>query len=303
MTGDMKMIDVVIVGGSYAGLSAAMALGRSLNEVLIIDSGRPCNRQTPFAHNLVMHDGQKPADIANAAKEQVTKYPTVNFMNDTVTAAEQVQGGFEVRTAQGEVIKARKLLFTTGVADIMPPMKGFAECWGISVLHCPYCHGYEVKNEEIGLLGNGNLGFELCKMLGNWSKSLTLFTNGQSTLTEEQVGKLQSRNVQIVEEEIDELIHNEGLLQQVVLKNGNRVPLAAIFARPDFRQHCTVPEQLGCVMTEEGYIKIDDLHKTTVDGVFAAGDNCSMLRSLAMAIAAGSKTGACISKELIAESF
>src|SRR5690606_24019090 len=133
--------DVIIIGGSYAGLSAAMALGRSRRTVLIIDEGRPCNRQTPHAHNLITHDGDAPADIARRAKEQVLAYPTVRFIRDKALSAAGADGAFDVGTASDHAYRAKKLLLATGVRDLTPPIPGFAECWGISVLHCPYCHG------------------------------------------------------------------------------------------------------------------------------------------------------------------
>lgn len=201
MTAKQKF-DVIIIGGSYAGLSAAMALGRSLRKVLIIDSGNPCNKQTPHSHNFITQDGETPAKIAEKAKVQVSKYETVNFYSGVATEGAKTQNGFEVTTQDGNKFSAKKLLFATGITDLLPTIEGFAECWGISVLHCPYCHGHEVKHQNIGLLGNGDVGFELSKLISNWTNTLTLFTNGKSTLTEEQTTKIKSHNIRLVEKEI-----------------------------------------------------------------------------------------------------
>ncbi len=133
-----KVFDVVIVGGSYAGLSAAMTLGRSLKTVLIIDSGKPCNRQTPYSHNFITQDGVKPKELFEKAKSQVLKYNTVQFLNDLVISTTKISNAFEIETKLKEKIKAKKVLFSTGVKDIMPNLKGFKESWGISILHCPY---------------------------------------------------------------------------------------------------------------------------------------------------------------------
>src|SRR5688500_3542764 len=138
---EKNSFDVIIIGGSYAGLSAAMALGRSLRNVLVIDSGNACNKQTPHSHNFITNDGNTPAEIAKKAKEQVMQYDTVKFLTGLATIARKSESGFEIETQNGEVFRSAKLLISTGISDIMPPIQGFAECWGISVLHCPYCHG------------------------------------------------------------------------------------------------------------------------------------------------------------------
>ena len=134
--------DVIIIGGSYSGLSAAMSLGRSLRQVLVIDSGLPCNKQTPHSHNFITQDGEKPAVISAKAKLQVDIYKTVQFFNGLAVKAFKKNKGFEITTESGDVFTSRKVLFATGVKDLLPEINGFAECWGISVLHCPYCHGY-----------------------------------------------------------------------------------------------------------------------------------------------------------------
>ncbi len=300
---DNNKYDVIIIGGSYAGFSAAMALGRSLRKVLIIDSGKPCNQQTPYSHNFITQDGKKPSDINSRAKKQVLKYPTVTFVEDKVIKSIKRETVFEIQTERKEVFIARKLLFTTGLKDIFPEINGFAECWGISILHCPYCHGYEVKNEKTGIIANGAIGYEFTKMISNWTKDLTVFTNGKTTLTEEQTAVLRKNNVAVVENEIDYFLHNEGKIINIVFKNGTKTPVKAIYAKPPFEQHSFLPQELGCEITEQGLIKVDAFQKSTVSGIFAAGDNSTVGRSLALAVSSGSVAGALINKELIEEDF
>ncbi|WP_449401083.1 NAD(P)/FAD-dependent oxidoreductase [Chryseobacterium wanjuense] len=182
-----KIFDVIIIGGSYAGLSAGMALGRSLRNVLIIDGGKPCNRQTPHSHNFITHDGKTPKEISDLAKEQVEKYETVHFHNGIAVKTVKTSEGFQVETENGEVFFAKKLILASGVKDVMPDIPGFSECWGISVIHCPYCHGYEVKGETTGILSNGEMLFEFSKLVYNLTKDLTLFTNGKADLSNEQI--------------------------------------------------------------------------------------------------------------------
>lgn len=295
--------DVIIIGGSFAGLSAAMALGRSHRKVLIIDSGLPCNRQTPHAHNLITHDGVKPSFIAATAKKQVLNYPSVSFEYGTATRLSGQNKAFEIETGNGMIYKTQKVLFATGVKDQMPDISGFAECWGISALHCPYCHGYEVSHQSLGILANGDMGYHMAMLIDNWTKDLSLFTNGVSQLSDEQTKKLQSKGIRIVEKLVAAFDHDKGQIKNLVFEDKTSQSLTAIFARLPFTQHCDLPQKAGCEITEGGFIKTDDFKRTSIPGIFAAGDNTSMMRSLSVAIAAGSVAGAIINGEMIEEAF
>lgn len=296
-------IDAIIVGGSYAGLAAGMALGRALRRVLIVDSGLPCNRQTPFSHNFITQDGVPPHRIAATARAQVERYTTVAFTHGTVTAVSTTADGFHVRLEDGAAYRAKKLVFATGVRDVLPPIPGFAACWGISVLHCPYCHGYEVRDEATGVLGNGERGFELARLISNWTKDLTLFTNGPSTLTEEQAGKLRAHRIRIVETAVAELEHVKGQLQRIHFADGSAAAIHALYAMPAFEQHCTLPQELGCALTDEGYLKVDAQQRTSIPGIYACGDSTLRLRTVANAVATGTTAGMMLNKDLISEAF
>ncbi len=300
---DKNQFDVIIIGGSYAGLATAMALGRALRDVLIIDNGKPCNRQTPHSHNFLTQDGKAPKEIATLAKQQVVAYDTITFFDGIATKGLKTSTGFEIQTETGNKFSATKLVFATGIKGVMPNVIGFSECWGISVLHCPYCHGYEVKNEITGILGNGEYGYEFSKLISNWTKELTLFTNGASMLTSEQKMLLEKHSIEIVEKEIKELEHQNGQLKSIIFKDGSKQIVKAIYTKLPFEQNCTVPEQLGCEITEDGYIKIDATQKTTTKDVFACGDNATRLRTVANAVAMGTFTGMMVNKELIEERF
>ncbi|WP_343618059.1 NAD(P)/FAD-dependent oxidoreductase [Flavobacterium sp.] len=300
---EKKHFEVIIVGGSYSGLSAAMSLGRSLRQVLIIDSGLPCNRQTPHSHNFITQDGEKPAVISAKAKLQVDIYKTVQFYNGLAVKALQIDKGFEIETESGDVFTSRKVLFATGVKDLFPKIDGFEDCWGISVLHCPYCHGYEVKNEKTAIIANGEMGFEYAKLISNWTKDLRLCTNGKSELTLEQTQILKNHGVLILENEIDSLEHNEGYVSNIIFKNEEKISVKAIYAKVPFEQHCSLPEELGCEINEQGYLKVDFMQKTTVPGIFGSGDATTQMRSVALAVSSGSFAGAVINKELIDEDF
>ncbi|WP_212003636.1 NAD(P)/FAD-dependent oxidoreductase [Chitinophaga sp. HK235] len=295
--------DVIIVGGSYSGLAAGMALGRALKQVLIIDSGKPCNQQTPHSHNFLTHDGNTPAEIATLARNQVQQYDTVQFFNGLAIKGVKTETGFEIAVTTGETFQTKKLIFATGIHDIMPGLQGFEACWGISVLHCPYCHGYEVRHQKTGIYGNGDSAFELAAMLYNWTKDLTLFTNGPSTLTADQIQKLEQHQIKVVEKTIVQLEHRDGYLQHILFSDGSSIPLKVLYARPAFEQHCPIPQALGCALTEEGYIQTDISHETTIRGVFACGDNTSRMRTVANAVAMGTTAGIMASKQIISEEF
>jgi thioredoxin reductase len=302
MTGS-KHFDVIIIGGSYAGLSAAMALGRALRHVLIIDSGTPCNRQTPYSHNFITQDGEDPRAIAEKARTQVLNYRTVKILNDRAVGGSGSDNGFTITTQSDNAFTAKKLIFATGIRDILPDIRGFAECWGISAIHCPYCHGYEVRNERTGILANGDVAFHYAQLIRNWTKELTIFTNGASTLTEAQAARISEHQIPIIEKEIAYLEHENGKLRQVVFKDSSTFELKAVYSRPAFEQHCRIPENLGCELTEQGHLKVDMFHETTVRNIFACGDNASPMRSVAYAVATGNLAGAMVNHRLTEEEF
>jgi thioredoxin reductase len=295
--------DVIIVGGSYSGLSAAMALGRSLRDVLVIDSNNPCNQQTPHSHNFLTQDGEAPAAIAERAKSQVLNYPTVTLMQGKAIKATKHDQGFVVQLETEETVTGSKLLLATGITDMLPQIPGLSSCWGISVLHCPYCHGYEVVGKEWGILADGEAAYHFCMILSNWTKKLVLFTNGPCNLTEEQKQKLKQKGIKILESTLQLIEHTNGQIEQLHFEDGNSYPLTVLYLKAPFKQKSEIPEQLGCELTEQGHLKTDDMQRTTVAGMYAAGDNSNMLRSVSMAVASGTKAGAVINMDLVTESF
>lgn len=295
--------EVIIIGGSYAGLSAAMALGRALREVLIIDSGKPCNRQTPHSHNFITQDGEVPAVIAAKAREQVLAYPTVAFTEGIAATVVKTDSGFTVTLKDGIEYQAKKVLFATGIKDIMPEIEGFAECWGISVIHCPYCHGYEVRRQKTAIFANGDAAYHYAVLLSQWTKELTIFTNVTSEFTTEQRKKLKEHSIEIIKAPITKLVHDKGRLQQINLADGTSHNYTAMYHRAEYKQHCDIPEQLGCTINEMGFIQTDMMQKTTIAGIFAAGDCTTPMRSVSTAVAQGTMAGAAINAELCQENF
>jgi len=300
---ESKNFEVIIIGGSYAGLSAAMALGRSLRKVLIIDSGQPCNRQTPHSHNFITQDGEKPSVIAEKAKEQVLKYKTIKWLNGLAVSTKKTQNGFSISTNTKGEFTAKKLILATGIKDIMPNIKGFSESWGISIVHCPYCHGYEFRNKKTAIFANGERAFHLASLVNNLTDNLTILTSAKAEFNAEQIAKLHKHNIKIVETEIAEIEHKKGQIKNVIFNNGSHMALEALYTSLPFTQNSDIPLSLGCEMTELGHIKVDLFQKTSIQNLYACGDNTSMMRSVANAVYSGNLCGAIVNKELIEEQF
>ncbi|MEO1448385.1 MAG: NAD(P)/FAD-dependent oxidoreductase [Bacteroidota bacterium] len=288
--------EVIIIGGSYAGLSAALTLGRSLRRVLVIDEGLPCNRQTPHSHNFLTQDHVAPAEIARKAREQVQAYPTVNFLADRVTEAKGNDGQFVLRTRTGQSSSAHKLIFGTGVKDILPEIEGFAACWGITAIHCPYCHGYEVKGVPTGILASGEMAIEYATLIKHWTNEVTVFSQGSLDTDKD---RLEAIGVRLETGPIQQILHDSGHMHEVILENGRKISLQAMYHRPAYTQHCSLPEEMGCELTEQGHLKVDMFKQTTIPGIYAVGDATTPMRAVSSAVASGTMAGAGVNRELI----
>ncbi|GAA3945397.1 NAD(P)/FAD-dependent oxidoreductase [Hymenobacter algoricola] len=293
-------VEFIIVGGSYAGLSAAMALGRARCRVVVLDAGEPRNRTTPHAHNLLLHDGDAPAELAARARQQVAAYPTVQLLPARATGAEQLADGtFRVTTAAHGAFAAPTLLLATGMRDELPPLPGFADCWGTSIIHCPYCHGYEVADQPTGLWMNGEMVAHMVAMLLNWTRELTVFTNGPATFGADVRALLARHGVGLEETPVDALLHTGAQLNGLGLADGRARPLRVLYAKVPWHQGSELPAQLGCALDDMGLLRVDEQNQTTVPGVYALGDNCTMMHQLANAIGVGNRVGGTLSRNLI----
>lgn len=295
--------DAIIIGGSYAGLSAAMALGRSLRNVLVIDSGKPCNATTPYSHNFLTQDGVAPGLISEVARRQVEHYDTVHFVNDLAVKGNQNDNGFEITLQSGATVAGSKLIFATGIKDLLPEIPGFSDCWGISVIHCPYCHGYEFRQQKTAILANGDRAFHLSMLVNNLTKELTVLTNEQADFTPEQREALTKHGINIIEQEIREIVHDAGNIRNVRFANNEELVLDAMYAAVPFEQSTSIPMSLGCQLDESGYLITDPFQKTGVPGIFACGDNTVRMRSVANAVSSGNTAGAVVNMELTLERF
>lgn len=296
---DSISYDVIIVGGSYSGLSAAMALGRALKDVLIIDNNNPCNKQTPLSHNFLTNDGVAPEELQNKAKQQLHNYASVRFIMANAVTGKINGKKFEIQVESGELFIGKYLIFATGIKDLLPSISGLSECWGISVLHCPFCHGYEVRNEKTGILINDKADTDFIRLISNWTKDLIVFTNGNDSLSITQQKALENEKISVSDKEIKHLEHQNGLLQKIHFTDNTAMPIKVLYAPSPFEQKCDIPMTLGCELNDEGYLKTDSTYETSVQGIFAIGDNASKMRTVANAVSMGNTAGIILSKKLI----
>ncbi|QOU07726.1 NAD(P)/FAD-dependent oxidoreductase [Pseudomonas fluorescens] len=283
------MHDVIIVGGSYAGLSAGLQLARARRKVLVIDAGLRRNRFAATSHGFLGQDGQAPGIIAAEGRSQLMEYPTVTWVQDSVVQAGAEQSGFSVRTQCNGQFQAKRLILATGVVDELPGIDGLQERWGKRVFHCPYCHGYELGQGRIGVLATSPLAMHHALMLPDWG-STTLFTNGVFTPNAEQQAQLDRRGVSVESAAVTRI---SGERADLELADGRIVQLDGVFTMSRTRLS-PLAEQLGCGRVDGPtgpYLHTDETRQTSVAGVFACGDASLAAGSVALAVAEGVRAG------------
>ncbi|MBC8999567.1 NAD(P)/FAD-dependent oxidoreductase [Pseudomonas sp. N40(2020)] len=290
--------EVIIVGGSYAGLSAGLQLARARRKVLVLDSGLRRNRFAETSHGFLGQDGRAPGDIAQDARKQLLAYPSVQWLADTALEARQTDQGFQVRTTTGQQASARRLIIASGVIDELPAIEGLQERWGKSVFHCPYCHGYELNQGAIGVLATSPLSIHHALLLPDWGQT-TFFTNGVFEPDAEQLAELDRRGVTLESQTVS---HISGKRADVVLSDGRVISVAGLFAMPRTRMASPLAEQLGCVF-EDGpmgpFIQTDAMQQTSIPGVFACGDAALAAGSVAVSVGDGARAGAGTHRSLV----
>ena len=296
--------DVIIVGGSHAGLSAAMALGRLRRKALVLDYSLPRNRFSSHAHNLVGLDGIDPNQWRAQARRDLTRYPTVEFESDRLTAIQPAEGGFQGTSKSGATFRTRKVVLAYGIQDVLPEIPGFAELWGTGVYHCPYCHGFEVQNQILAVMGDEALLKHMVPMLLGLSSRVVALSNGLS-LTPETRNSFQQVSVEFHRESVEQLNYDDQGLQSINLAGAGPIPVNALFygRMAPLTLASDIHEQLGCKQDDMGRLLINPLGETSVAGVFAAGDIASMQQSVAGAVASGQMAGSGAVHQLLQEDF
>jgi len=302
--------DVVVVGGGAAGLSAALTLGRSRRSVLVIDAGAPRNAPAGHIHNYLAREGATPGDLLADGRAEVTGYGGQVVTGDVTSAEPGDDGvGFRVTMADGSSVAASRLLVTTGLVDELPDVAGLAQQWGGDVLHCPYCHGWEVRDQALGILGTGPFAAHQALLFRQWSADITLFLHTAPALTDEQWDQLAARGIRVVDGEVTALETTDGRLSGVRLRSGELFARQAVVVAPRFTARANVLASLGLQPTPMemdghvigSYIAADPTGATAVPGVWVAGNVTDLRAGVINAAAAGMNVAAAINADLIAQ--
>lgn len=295
------MHDVIVIGGSFAGQSAAMQLARARMNVLLIDAGAPRNRFAEASHGFLGQDGRAPSAIMREAASQLLRYPTAQVLQGEAQDVSLDADRFIVQLADGAEYQAKRLVLATGVSDTLPNIPGMAERWGETVLHCPYCHGYEVRDHRLGIIATNPMSAHQAALIPDWGLA-TYFTQGIYEPDPEQAILLAMRGVVIERVPVISLIGDAPGLDAVELADGRSIEVAAVFTAPKTRPTSPIAEHLGCLL-EEGptgpFVKVDAWGATSVSGVYAAGDATSPMHNATVASASGVLAGIAAHQSLV----
>lgn len=290
--------DVIVIGGSFAGMSASLQLARARQHVLVLDGSLPRNRFAKASHGFLGQDGRAPNDILADARAQLMKYPTLCWKNDLAIAARRRGRLLEVDTQEGLKLSARALILATGVTDTLPDIPGIAERWGGSVFHCPYCHGYELNQQPVGVLASSALAMHQALMLPDWGPT-TLFLNNAFDPDETRLSQLARRNVTLERTPVRKITGDNAT---VVLEDGREINLAGLLIQTRTDVTSPLPRQLGCTFADGpigAFIQTDAMMETSVPGVFACGDNMLGAGSVGLAVGNGVRAGTAAHHSLI----
>ncbi|MDO9433399.1 MAG: NAD(P)/FAD-dependent oxidoreductase [Phenylobacterium sp.] len=296
----MDQYEVIVVGGSFAGLSAAMQLARARRRLLVVDAGRPRNRFAPTSHGFLGQDGVPPADIMREGLTQLSRYPTVDFIHAEAASAGREDDGLVLALSDGAEVRTRKLILATGVKDALP-LDSMVPRWGVSVLHCPYCHGYEVRDRRFAVIANAPGAAHQAVILPDWGPT-TFYTQGVFEPSGEEAGLLAARGVGIERTPVTELLGEGSEIRALRLADGREVSAEVVFTAPSTRMASPLAEQLGCAFADGmtgPYIEVDSMQQTSAPGVFAAGDAATSMYNATLASAAGVMAGVAAHRALV----
>ncbi len=294
----METYDAIIVGGGPAGLSAALVLGRCRRRVLVCDAGHPRNEPSGGVHGYFTRDCIQPAELLRIGREQLEPYGVV-FRRTTVTEIAPYNGGFRICLEGGEELECRKVLIATGVRDRLPDIEGLKEMFGKSVHHCPYCDGWEWRDQPVAVYAPRQSGFGMSLALRTtWTDDVALLTDGPSRLSRDQRDELRRFDIALREERVARLEGSDGVLERVVFRKGEPLERRAIFLNTGFDQQCNLGRGLGCLFTPKGVLQADKHEQTNIPGVYVAGDASRDVQMVIIAAAEGVKAAKAINEDL-----
>jgi thioredoxin reductase len=291
---DKEPYDVVVVGGGAAGLSAALVLGRARRRVVVVDGGEPRNAPAAHMHGFLSRDGMSPADLLAVGRGEAAAYG-VEFISGHVVS---IEPGFSINLADSKAQHARRVLIATGAIDELPSIPGLRERWGKDFLHCPYCHGWEVRDQPLGVLGTSIGSVEHAQLIRQWSDDMIFFAHTHS-LTEAEREQLEARGIRVVDGEVRGLLVEDDRLKGVMLADGRTVDRAALFIRPEIRPRLDgLLEHLGCDVDDLGFVRVDNSGQTSVPGVWAAGNAANPRAQVITAAGEGSAAAISLNADL-----
>ncbi|HEX7880532.1 MAG TPA: NAD(P)/FAD-dependent oxidoreductase [Candidatus Eisenbacteria bacterium] len=292
--------DVIIVGAGTAGLSAALILGRARRRVRLLDWGSPRNAPARTSNGVFTRDGTPPDELARLACAQLAPYETVSVTRVPALGARELDGGFEVNLEGGQVITCRKLLLAHGVVDEMPAIPGVPELWGSAVFHCPYCDGWEVRDQPLAFHpnGDGEAALNMARLLLCWSRDLVLCTNGQTLLSKDDRRMLERWGVGVREEPMVRIEACDTEAAQIVFQGGGALARRALVLHPHQHLACDMALTLGCTLDDKGLLSVDPRGETAVPGVYAAGDIITGIQMVIRAAASGATAAVGINNAL-----
>lgn len=300
--------DCVIVGGGAAGLSAGLVLGRARRRTLVVDAGQQSNRSAHGIGGLLGSDGRPPAELYAAGRAELAAYPSVEVRNGEVVTGARDGDDFELTLGDGARVRTRRVLLATGMEYRPPPVPGLAELWGGSVFHCPFCHGWEVRERPLAVLAAGERGVHSALLLRGWSDDVILLTNGAADVDADNLARLAAAGVAVDDRVVAELLSVDGELAAVRFADGSELPRRGLLVGTVLHQRSDLAEQLGADTADPGpvsadVLRVDPFCRTTAPGVFAAGDVSAQMPQVAAAVAAGSLAGAAVMQSLMADDF
>ena len=299
--------ECAVVGGGAAGLSAALVLGRARRRTVLIDADDQSNRASPVIGGLLGYDQRAPAELYAAGRQELSSYPSVEYRRGHVRSGHRVDNGFVLEVEDSDPAHARRVLLATGMQYCPPEIVGLPELWGTSVFQCPFCHGWEMRGKRLAALAAGEEAVHSTLMLRGWTDDVVSLTDGRSDLSPDDEHALRSAGVTIDDRRIVELIGEEGQLTEIAFADGTRMARDGLLVEAPLRQRSPLAEQLGAACTPgplaADAVGVDEIHRTDVGGVFAAGDVCTKHPHLAGAMAAGSHAAMTIVQSLLADEF
>ncbi|WP_284646343.1 NAD(P)/FAD-dependent oxidoreductase [Paenibacillus silviterrae] len=296
--------DCAIVGGGPAGLNAALVLGRARRKVALFDNSAPRNGVTHASHGFITRDGIRPAEFRRIAYEEVLKYPSVRHWPSEVTDIRKSELGFTLLTSSGDRVQARKLILAAGLKEVFPEIEGLRDFYGKSLFNCPFCDGWELRDQPLVIVSDSTDVFHKAKLLIGWSRDLVVCTGGRDTLSAEQREQLVSRGIRIVDTPVAAFSGRNGMLERVHFTDGTFIERSGGFVSPSFVPNARFEEALGYQTTSNGGIVTDEMGRTTVPDLFAAGDSAYVMPSqLIFAASSGSKAAMAVVADLTEEDW